>query len=401
MRKHKALSVLLCLCLIICLTSAASYAGYIAQAAEHPISLPPGSEELHVPLALNSSKGSFAGIQFAIELSGSISFKSYYRDGSVIEAASPVQTVKDGIIYIGVFTGGNTLAIPEGGRVGLGELIFEYTGDSPAKMTLSEVKVVRLGTNNVSTFSETFTNPGTDEPFRFTYSITRWADNGSGENGEAQASPANTGVVTTPDGISTAPVIEIGTLYTGALLPFINGYPDGTVKPDGSLTRAELSQIIYNLYYIGGFVNPAEYNDLPDNHWAFEAISFCRAEGYMVGYPDGSFGPGRMLTRAELSTVLVRINNIPLTSIFPFPDVGDHWAVEYIGAAYNAGYILGYPDGTFLANNVVTRAEAVTMICRAENRDVTLYNTTKTFSDLQPDFWGYNAMMHAANGYTP
>ena len=399
LRKNKALSALLCLCLIIGLAQAALAAENLTSVGEHSISLPPGSGEFHVPLALNTAKGPFAGIQFSLELSGELSFEGYDRTGTVVASASPVQTEKNGLIYIGIFAGSNSFELPESGRVALGELIFKYSSASPVKVTLSDVKVVRLGSNNVTTTSEAFTNPGTKVPFKFTYAISRGSE-GDGD-GEGTGVPITPGVTTTPDGISTTPVIEIGTPLGGLILPFINGYPDGTVRPNGSLTRAELSQIIYNLYYEGNDISPAEYTDVASEHWAFNAISYCQEEGYMIGYPDGSFGPSRMLTRAELSTVLVRIKDIPLTSEFPFPDVGGHWAEEYIGAAYTAGFILGYPDGTFRANNVVTRAEAVTMICRAEGRDVTLYNTDKTFPDLYSSFWGYDAVMHAANGYSP
>jgi len=180
--------------------------------------------------------------------------------------------------------------------------------------------------------------------------------------------------------------------------PFINGYPDNTVKPDGSMTRAELAQIVYNLYN-NGERNAASYPDVANNYWALNVIGFCQVQKYLIGYLDGTFRPEGTVSRAELSTLLVRVKNLALTSNNPFPDVGNHWGKEFIGAAYAGSLIIGYPDGTFRPDDPVTRAEAVTLICRAENRDEKLFDIKKRFVDLNAGFWGYNYIMNAANGY--
>ena len=313
-------------------------------------------------------------------------------------------------------TGGGTtdkvatlIASPPGGAVTAGSTValstetagaaIYYTTDGSDPTAASTPYTGPILVNAAMTIKAIAMVPGMLDSDVITVAFT--ISDGNGNNGNNKEKLDFGGSGTEPTFKKGTTIDDNETPTAEAIPPFINGYPDGTVRPDGPLSRAELAQIIFNLYYRGGVLPSADYTDVTVGHWAFDAISYCQEVGYMIGYPDGSFGPGRMLTRAELSTVLVRINNIPLSSEYPFPDVEGHWAEEYIGAAYNAGYIEGYPDGTFRANNIVTRAEAVTMICRAENRDVTLYNTDKTFPDLYASFWGYNAMMHAANGYNP
>ena len=181
-------------------------------------------------------------------------------------------------------------------------------------------------------------------------------------------------------------------------IPFINGYPDGTVQPDGMLTRAELAQILYNLHSGGGSYT-ADYTDVTSDHWANNAIGFCQENGYMIGYPEGDFQPESTVTRAEICTTLVRLIGLELAPDHPFPDVGDHWSNDYVGAAYAGGLVEGYPDGTFHPDDAVTRAEAVTMICRAEARDESLFDLYKVFPDLISSYWGYEYVMNAANGY--
>ena len=394
MRKYRILPILLCLCLMLGLSSAALAVD---------LTVPGTTNELRVPLDLITGNGAFAGLQFTVELSGGITFTKYDRSATTFNSASPVQTSKNGKLYLGVFSDSNNISPKSNGELHLGDLVFGYTGSAPVSVTISEFKLVRL-VNKDTTSSETFKAPDGSE-FKVTYNISRETDNeddnekpggndgGNGGNGG--------GVINNPGGSSTTPPIQIGDEETPLAVmyaPFINGYPDGTVKPNGSLSRAELAQIIYNLYHSGAESPAADYTDITADHWAIKAISFCQEKGFMIG-SEGRFMPDKTLTRAELCTAFARIKNLTLTDAHPFPDVGNHWAKQYIGAMYAAEYITGYPDGTFRAENAITRAEAVTLICRAEGRDVELFNTDKTFTDLDSSFWAYKSIMNAANGY--
>ena len=233
-------------------------------------------------------------------------------------------------------------------------------------------------------------------------------DGGGGGNGDGTGTSggATNGENAEDTSGNTAPVEDLGSgtapgggaETAASYAPFISGYPDGTVLPDANLTRAELAQIIYNLYATDENYQ-ADYSDMDASHWAYVAVGYCQDMGYMVGYPEGGFEPERLLTRAELSTAFARIKKLDLTADHDFIDVGSHWAVVYIGAVYQAGYIVGYPNGTFQPDNDITRAEAVTLICRADGRNEKLYDNVKTFTDIDKNHWGYDYVMHAANGY--
>ena len=102
-----------------------------------------------------------------------------------------------------------------------------------------------------------------------------------------------------------------------------------------------------------------------NKHWARPAIEHCIENAYMSGYPDGSFQPDRDVTRAELSTILCRLANIPTSADHPFADVPEHeWYNEYIGGAYNAGIVNGMTEDSFQPEKKVTRQEAAVMLGR-------------------------------------
>ena len=181
--------------------------------------------------------------------------------------------------------------------------------------------------------------------------------------------------------------------------PYINGYEDGTIRPNGQLTRAELAQIIYNLFGEDKSYRGASYSDVAEDFWGYNAISFAEGNNYMIGYPDGTFMPNAFVTRAELTTAVAKI--VKVTGQLgngKFTDVNGHWAEMQINGLTDNSVINGYEDGTFLPNNHITRTEACVVISRAFNRNYNSYLTEKLFVDLSTDFWGYNYIMNAANG---
>jgi hypothetical protein len=148
-------------------------------------------------------------------------------------------------------------------------------------------------------------------------------------------------------------------------LRIIDGYPDGTYRPNRFLTRAESAKMIVLALgltaspYVGGFSDP-----MPQ--WATEYIGPAVAAGIVVGYPDGTFRPAGFITRAEMVTMVVRAwpQEYPLAE----PAFGDPlpgWALEAIRKAAGAGLVVGYPDGSFRPERFVTRGEAAAIIFRA------------------------------------
>ena len=365
---------------------------------DNTVTVAAGATEVTISLACTTGKGALAGVQFAIEYTPGLEFEKFETQPGISATLTPA-IEKNGKTYIGFYAGSNTF-VPVENTLLLGYLAFAYTGEETQTIEITELKLVRLidsDTTESEAFSETYT-----------ITIVRGSggtppDDGGTPPGDSgnppgDGNPTGGGAPLVQIGDTDIPLADIGAVIIYA--PFINGYPDGTVKPQGQLTRAELAQIVFNLYEAGQGQNySASYTDVTIAHWAYKAIAYCQESGSMLGYPDGSFKPGQAITRAELSTAFTRIKELASETQHPFTDVGDHWAKASICAMYAAGNIAGYPDGTFRPDNSVTRAEAATMICRAEGRDVELYDTYKTFTDLYESFWAYGSLMNAANGY--
>ena len=133
------------------------------------------------------------------------------------------------------------------------------------------------------------------------------------------------------------------------------------------------------------------YPDVTADFWASEQISYIGTLGIIKGYPDGSFKPEGDITRAELSTLLIRTRmggdeNVPDTDYDVFPDVPlTHWAVKYVNQAAETGIVKGYPDGTFKPSANITRAEGLTMIARFGG--VTEETYTDEFIDVSVTHW--------------
>ena len=183
---------------------------------------------------------------------------------------------------------------------------------------------------------------------------------------------------------------------------YINGYEDGSFRPNNNITRAEVSTLIYNLLgnnQISASSALDRFADIPSTHWGRVAIGYNIENGYMSGDAgSNTFRPDASMTRAELAQLLanlkIKTNGNVSTS---FTDVDSHWAKTAIETMARCGVISGYEDGTFKPDNTVTRAEAVAMISRLFDRSSD-WNGNITFNDVSASLWAYNAIMNAVNG---
>ena len=188
---------------------------------------------------------------------------------------------------------------------------------------------------------------------------------------------------------------------------YMFGYTDGTVRPNGRITRAEAAALVTRLLgieSIGAATRPM-FTDTP-SAWYNKSINAAVQRGIMKGYPDGRFRPNAPITRAEFTQMIAQIDNKPY-GIAPFADVKGHWAELAIGREYQAKRIMGYPDGTFRPNAHITRCEAVVILNKMFERnydDMSAINAMnrhliKSFLDLSQSFWGYNDMVEATNSH--
>ena len=168
------------------------------------------------------------------------------------------------------------------------------------------------------------------------------------------------------------PEEDVTGLNTTDHYAYIAGYEDGTVRPDGNITRAEVATIFFRLmtdeYRETCWSTSSGFTDVAVGNWYNNAISTTANAGWVSGYPDGTFRPDAYITRAEFATIAARFLSDVYGGTSMFTDISGHWAEDYINRAAAAGWINGYADGTFRPNAYITRAEAVTLINRMLDR---------------------------------
>ena len=174
---------------------------------------------------------------------------------------------------------------------------------------------------------------------------------------------------------------------------YISGYPNGTFQPASSVSRAEAAAMLARFVVVNKPVK-ASVKDLPADRWYSESMKTLISAGLLSGYEDGTVRPDRTMTRAEMIALIVRMKSLasqPAT--YTDLSVG-HWAYQMIGSAQAAGIVSGYPDGSFKPDQEVSRAEMVAMINRAFAYEGS--GGDRTFTDLAPDHWAYQDIQKAA-----
>jgi len=152
-----------------------------------------------------------------------------------------------------------------------------------------------------------------------------------------------------------------------AMEKVISGYPDGTFRPEGNITRAEMCTLLVKSTGLPVVGRELGFNDVSTKHWAAPYIAKAVELGVVKGYPDGTFKPNGNITRAEGVTILARFGKLPESRLMevPFADVpGRHWAVKFVASAREAG-ILKYLEGkNFEPNRKLSRAEVAEMLSK-------------------------------------
>ena len=189
---------------------------------------------------------------------------------------------------------------------------------------------------------------------------------------------------------------------------YIVGYGNGEVRPQNNITRAEVATIFFRLLTDDvrdeNLTKTNRYSDVAATSWYNTAVSTLSSMGIITGYPDGTFRPNAAITRAEFAAIAARFDNDGDKTAAKFSDIATHWAKDEISIAYNNGWITGYPDGTFGPQRDITRAETMTLFNRIPNRqpeteDDLLPNMTVWTDNANPKAWYYLAVQEATNSH--
>jgi uncharacterized repeat protein (TIGR02543 family) len=191
---------------------------------------------------------------------------------------------------------------------------------------------------------------------------------------------------------------------------YIVGYEDGTVRPGGNITRAEVATIFFRLLKDdirdGNLTSENPFEDVPENAWYCKAVSTLTALGIIEGRSETIFAPNEPITRAELATICARFDTGVTSGTSTFTDIAGHWAEAEIQRAAALGWIEGYDeDGTFRPDRNITRAEAITMInrvlCRIPEAESDLIQEEMNLwpDNMNTDAWYYLAVQEATNSH--
>lgn len=187
-------------------------------------------------------------------------------------------------------------------------------------------------------------------------------------------------------------------LYNAVKNTYISGYPDGSFRPDATVTRAEIASMLARLSkdFNANTTYSGSANDVASTAWYANFVNFGMQKGIISGHQDGGFHPDANITRAEFASMLARYLGLNGGSK-QFSDTADHWAKSSIAALADAGIVNGRPNGGFDPNASLTRAEAVQMINVALKVTSAGVEYEVVPNDVPSTHWAYNQILTAMN----
>lgn len=223
----------------------------------------------------------------------------------------------------------------------------------------------------------------------------------------AKRSPSTPSTPAKPDEtkLTLAPIPEM--LNGEDHYAYLLGYEDGTVRPNGSISRAEVATVLFRLLKddvrMQNLTKDNAYSDVSDTAWYAAAVSTLSKMGIISGYPDGTFRPNAPITRAEFAAMIARFDETAKSADTPFTDISGHWAENAIGKAYGNGWVEGSSKTVFCPESNLTRAETATLLNRVLHRlpekESDLLANQIVWPDNPKTFWGYLAIQEATNSH--
>ena len=236
----------------------------------------------------------------------------------------------------------------------------------------------------------------------------------SGRNGTEQEFPKPEVTYTVDEQGNVVPGVEIFlpvfALTRDDHYSYLIGYSDGTVRPNGKITRAEVATIFFRLLdddtRAKYWSSENNFSDVSADKWYNNAVSTLSRMGVIGGYADGTFRPDAPISRAEFAKIAVSFTQNNGSAVYNyFTDVKTtDWFAPYVTAAKDAGLIEGYSDGSFKPESKITRAEACAIVNRTLGRKPSKAHMKISdridWPDVQTTDWFYEAIMEATNSHT-
>lgn len=209
------------------------------------------------------------------------------------------------------------------------------------------------------------------------------------------------------NGVADPAATGVGRLLNYAdHVDYMHGDTEGTFRPDEGIKRSEVAQVFYNLLLSKNVSGTARFSDVARGYWYYDAVTALASLGIIKGYPDGTFGPDRPITRAEFVTIAARFATAVEGATCSFTDVAkEHWAYKNICTAVTYGWIEGRGNNRFAPEDNITRAEAATIVNRmlGRNADKAFVDShtkdLKKFPDVLSSQWFYYTVMEATNAH--
>ena len=270
----------------------------------------------------------------------------------------------------------------------------------------------KMVSHAIDTANDKYTDGYKDNAFTITYS--EWTKNPDGTKTRTVTKTCNycgyEEETTEIDWNVPKSIIAAACLNTKDHYSYLIGYSDGTVRPNGRITRAEVATIFFRLLTDDtrqrNWSSENNFSDVSADKWYNNAVSTLCHMGVLGGYSDGTFRPNAPITRAEFAKIAVSFAQRNGSAVYNyFTDVKTtDWFAPYVTAAKDNGLIEGYSDGSFKPENKITRAEACAIVNRALGRKPSKSHMKISDRIDWPDCttadWFYEAIMEATNSHT-
>ena len=362
---------------------------------------------------MNINDGNMGGFKYILNFSGSNTVNGIKADGIKSTAGSHASPAKD--------TGTKTSEQATCSK--LFEFNMKYGNGNTGK-TIVNIdgepvwKDGKMVSHAIDTANDKYTDGYKDNAFTITYS--EWTKNPDGTKTHTvtktcnycgyQESTTETAEADPIDWDVSKSIIAAACLNTQDHYSYLIGYSDGTVRPNGRITRAEVATIFFRLLTDDArqrnWSSENNFSDVSADKWYNNAVSTLCHMGVLGGYSDGTFRPNAPITRAEFAKIAVSFAQANGSAVYSyFTDVKTtDWFAPYVTAAKDSSLIEGYSDGSFKPENRITRAEACAIVNRVLGRKPSKNHMKISGRIDWPDCttadWFYEAIMEATNSHT-